>query len=271
MRLCSSWGSWLNGSGLNDLAFLERCYAEPLRRVQDHHALALGLASGLGEGLLLLTFEGLIDLVDPAAIHLAVEGRRDGGAQGLHQLAHVALQGDSAPRRHLQGGRLLGIREVVDITPIRGCGPDRGLALQGLAHQRVLAYTGTTEGIEIKAGVFDPDPESQRLQCPILAQHLPLPLRLGRGLKPQQEGIAGGAQPAGRELQRLGTGFRHRRPPANRNPSSRVPHPGVAGNGDPCSGLTGSLPRAPSDRAGSGSTAACPRREPTVCLRAMCA
>ena len=146
--------------------------------------------------------ELLLDLGEAVAIILTLECRRDGSLKLGYQVLHIPAQIRPAARRQPQRHRLVGILEVIHITPVVRALALCGLALEELAHRGVLAGTRPTQDVEVVAARAHAHAEPNRIQRALLAYDRVELLQLLGGLEVRQLGPTGPVEllrPQGRQ------------------------------------------------------------------------
>jgi hypothetical protein len=182
-------------------AFLaERAEGEAARRAHQQDLHLLGALAHLVHRAVVALGELGLDLLVAVAVLVALERRRDRGAQVFHQARHVGLEGARSPRGQAQRARPVGRFEVVDVAPVRGRGQAGGLRFQPAAHQRVPAEALRAHGEQVVALAPHADAELDCFERAALAECFASRLELGGGGKGQALRVAAPAQ----ALQRQG-------------------------------------------------------------------
>ncbi len=100
------------------LAVARRGEGQTHRRAQQRDVLAFGTALQGAEGLFAALLELLLDRLAPRPVFVALEGRRQGGAQFLDEPLHRRREPGAAARRQPQTPGLLRVVEIVDVAPV---------------------------------------------------------------------------------------------------------------------------------------------------------
>ena len=150
------------------LAVARRGEGEAHRRAHQGDVLAFGAALERAEGGFALLLELLLDGLAPRPVFVALEGRRQRGAQFVDEPLHRGREPGAAARRQLQAAGLLRIVEIVDVAPVGR----RRLLFRPLPQQifdhAVPAGAARAEGIDVVALGAHADGEIERLDGALL-------------------------------------------------------------------------------------------------------
>ena len=150
------------------LAGARRGEGKTHRAAQEGDVLGLGPPLEGAEGRFTLLLELLLDGLAPRPVFVALEGRRQSGAQLIDQPLHRGGEPGARTRRKPQIPRPLRVVEIVDIAPVGW----RRLALRPVSQQvfdhGVPAGTARSEGVDVVPFGADPHCEVERLDGPLL-------------------------------------------------------------------------------------------------------
>ena len=163
-----------------------------MRRSGD--VLAFGGLLNDAEGRFAARLELLLDRLAPGAVFVALEGRRQGGAQLRDESFHRGRERGAVPRRQFEGAGLLRIVEIVDVAPVGRC----RLALRPVAQQildhGVPAGAARAEGIDVVPLGLDAQREVERLDGALLADQPGRLIELAAQLERQLGRVAAAIQ-----------------------------------------------------------------------------
>ena len=156
--------------GVDDLALADRGQRDAHRRSNQGDLLLLRLFLQSAESALMRFTELLFQRFAPCAVIVAVELRRQGGAQIADQPVHVFAQGMAAAGRQLKRARPVGFLEIIDVAPVAWNTGSTCRLFQMPAHHGVLAGSGRAEGEKIIPLAGHRNAEFQRFFRPRLTQ-----------------------------------------------------------------------------------------------------
>ncbi len=166
-----------------------------------------------------------LDLLQPIAVLLHLQGGRNRGVQVLEQNPQILNQLGAAPGGQPQSARLVGIVEIVDVAPVVRRRLVRRLLLQKTLHDRPLAHPGRSQHVQVIAFAADRDAKANRIQGAGLPHELTEIFQLLRRLEIEAAGIASPTQRGGRQGMDLAHGALSQLEAAGRLPSCS-PFPG---------------------------------------------
>ena len=174
----------------DDFAALERRERETGGRAQQADLLCGGLRPQLVEDALVALGELGLDLPRARAVLVAVEHRRNRGAQLLHELLHVVTQRRSFPGRQCQREGAIRFVEVVDVCPVARFRALRDPAAENVLDERVAAAAGRPHHEQVEARARHVDSEFNGIACARLAQELFQIIEFRRGVESEPRRIA---------------------------------------------------------------------------------
>ncbi len=186
------------------LAILDGRQRQSHRRPDQGDVLRLAALLQFVEGFFVAFLEVFLNDADAIAVFLALEGRRDGHAQFLHQARHVVVEGTTLAGRQAHRPRTVGFGEIVDVAPVGRRLPPAYRLLQASPDQRVLAGARRPQREQVVAAVRHPDGEADGLGGAVLAEHFGGGFQVVRRFERQPGGVARAEQKLGRQRRRRG-------------------------------------------------------------------
>ena len=101
-----------------------------------------------------------------------VEHGRNRCAQLFNECQHVLAQRGGLSDGQLQGLGAMGLRKIIDVTPIAARTFPCGTLLQQCQHKGALAYSGGPQGKQVIPPAMHANSELHRLTRPVLAQYM---------------------------------------------------------------------------------------------------
>ncbi|MCY1519457.1 hypothetical protein D9M68_542090 [compost metagenome] len=169
------------------------------RQALDHiQGAVVALVEGAVDGALLLLEGGRL------------EHGREGGQQVIHKVLDVADEALGLPWRQLDGARLAGLVEMVDVDPVHRRFQALALGLEVALDEREAAGARLAHHIDVVAGARHGDAELQGLHRALLTEHATERLQILGGLETELLRLEGTGQRIGRQSQTGSEGIRHR-------------------------------------------------------------
>src|SRR6056297_1276948 len=190
-RLALSFGQFVELIGRHHFVviFLRRERHAAIGANQQY-ALLPGLLVQRLEGLALLFFQVLLQLLAPGPVLLTLERRRQSRLEVFQKLFHVVAQRRTAAGRQCQRRRLATVTEIVDVEPVRRTRLARCAAIQITIDQRTPARTRLAQYIETVTVARHADSETDRFHRPVLSQDPGQVFEFVRGLEIEAGRIA---------------------------------------------------------------------------------